>query len=416
MKRTTIVLGGGIVGISSALSLQERGHSVIVVDRKAPGRETSYGNAGLIQREAVEPYPLPRDPSELIQHAFGLSPAVHYHWRALPTILPKLIAYWRASTPARHAQISKEWATLIENSTSEHAQWIEQANAQELVTPKGFRFAWRQEHSFKAGVERAKRLQQTFGVQFRALGTDELLHEEPAITQRFVGAVHWTEPWAVSDPGELVSRYAALFAQRGGLIVQGDALSLQQTTNGWSVMTQDGLHEASDAIVALGPWADDALRPLGYHFPLFVKRGYHKHYQVERQLSMPLLCADDGVMLAPMRAGLRITTGAELTLRDAPATPVQLKMAERVAARALKIGKPVEDTAWLGARPCTPDMKPIIGAAPRHRGLWFNFGHAHQGFTLGPASARLLADMFDGKTPYINPAPFTAKRFDEVKQ
>jgi D-amino-acid dehydrogenase len=57
-------------------------------------------------------------------------------------------------------------------------------------------------------------------------------------------------------------------------------------------------------------------------------------------------------------------------------------------------------------------MKPVIGATARHRGLWFNFGHAHQGFTLGPASGRLLADLFDGSTPFIDPAPFSPRRFE----
>jgi D-amino-acid dehydrogenase len=66
---------------------------------------------------------------------------------------------------------------------------------------------------------------------------------------------------------------------------------------------------------------------------------------------------------------------------------------------------------WLGARPCTVDMKPVIGAAPRHRGLWFNFGHAHQGFTLGPASGRLLAELMTGELPYIDPAPYSPRRF-----
>jgi len=89
-----------MVGVGTALHLLERGHDVLLLDRKTPGRETSYGNAGLIQREAVEPYPLPRETGELFQHAFGLSAAVSYHWRAMPTLIPRLAAYWYASSCA----------------------------------------------------------------------------------------------------------------------------------------------------------------------------------------------------------------------------------------------------------------------------------------------------------------------------
>lgn len=411
MSRSVIVLGAGMVGVSSALYLQERGHQVLLLDRKAPGRETSYGNAGIIQREAVEPYPLPHAASEMVQHALGLSPAVSYHWQAMPALLPRLAAYWCASTSARHARISRDWATLIAHSTSEHAPWIEAAAAQDLVRKRGFHFAWREARGLREGLAKAQRYHDVHGVAFTALDGEALCAAEPALTRRFAGGVHWTDPWAVNDPGELVARYAALFVSRGGRLVRGDAASLKQTAAGWSVLSEEGPHEAQDAIVALGPWAEDLILPLGYRFPLFVKRGYHRHYHVERQLSMPLLCADDGVMLAPMAAGLRITTGAELARRDAPPSPVQLGMAEKVARQALALGAPVEAEPWLGSRPCTVDMKPVIGAAPRHRGLWFNFGHSHQGFTLGPATGRLLADLFDGSKPYVDATPFSPERF-----
>ena len=65
----------------------------------------------------------------------------------------------------------------------------------------------------------------------------------------------------------------------------------------------------------------------------------------------------------------------------------------------------------MGDHPCTPDMKPVIGPAPRQPGLWFNFGHAHQGFTLGAVSGRLLADLPEGETPFIVAAPYSAGRF-----
>ncbi|GAB4060617.1 FAD-binding oxidoreductase [Uliginosibacterium sediminicola] len=411
MTRSVIVLGAGMVGVSTALHLQARGHDVLLLDRKAPGRETSYGNAGLIQREAVEPYPLPREPADLLQHAFGLNAAVSYHWRALPSLLPRLAAYWYHSSPKRHARISRDWSTLIAHATSEHAEWIVSAGAQDLVKESGFRLAFRHAQSYAKGVAKARHYHDTYGVRFEALDSDALSAAEPALQQRFAGGVHWVDPWAVNDPGELVARYAALYQRRGGRLVSGDASTLRQTSHGWQVITAEGPQQASDVVVALGPWADDLIRPLGYHLPLFVKRGYHRHYQVERQLEMAVLCADDGVMLAPMSAGLRITTGAELALRDAPPSPVQLAMAEKVAARALALGAPLEATPWIGARPCTTDMKPVIGAAARHPGLWFNFGHAHQGFTLGPASGRLLADLFDSQTPFIKAEPFAPARF-----
>ncbi|MET0543882.1 MAG: FAD-binding oxidoreductase, partial [Variovorax sp.] len=82
------------------------------------------------------------------------------------------------------------------------------------------------------------------------------------------------------------------------------------------------------------------------------------------------------------------------------------------AARELiDLPEPVESVPWLGNRPCTVDMKPVMGPAPKHPGLWFNFGHSHQGFTLGPVSGRLLAEMIEGSQTLVDPAPFAATRF-----
>jgi len=112
-----------------------------------------------------------------------------------------------------------------------------------------------------------------------------------------------------------------------------------------------------------------------------------------------------------MARGKRLTTGAEFARIDAPPTPRQLAGAERAARELLALPDPVEVQPWLGARPCTVDMKPITGRAPRHPNLWFNFGHAHQGFTLGPVSARLLADLIENVEPFIDAGPFAATRF-----
>ena len=108
---------------------------------------------------------------------------------------------------------------------------------------------------------------------------------------------------------------------------------------------------------------------------------------------------------------MRITTGAEFARLDSPATPVQMDKAEALARELVDLPDRVEAQPWLGSRPCTGDLKPVIGPAPRHKGLWFHFGHSHQGFTMGPVSARLLAEQMDGDATVIDPTPFLPSRF-----
>jgi D-amino-acid dehydrogenase len=315
------------------------------------------------------------------------------------------------SEPQRHERISEHHARLIAPCLTEHEALIAKAGAADLVRRTGYLAVFREQRSFQEAARLADRLREAKGVRHAVLDAEALAAAEPALRRRLAGAIHWLDPWAVSDPGELVARYAALFEREGGRLAIGDAATLQPASGGWRVRTQDGTIEASQAVVALGPWSDALLRSLGYKLPLFVKRGYHRHYEGAPGPRLTMLDADRGVVLAPMRQGVRVTTGAEFADLGAPPTPVQLERAEVIARELFELPRPVEEQPWMGARPCTPDMLPVMGPAPRHPGLWFNFGHAHQGFTLGAVSGRLLAEMIEGDTPAVDPAPYAAARF-----
>jgi D-amino-acid dehydrogenase len=220
--------------------------------------------------------------------------------------------------------------------------------------------------------------------------------------------------------------------QEGGRLLRAELLHSERhraepIASGWRVHltpaegASSSLHEeAEHLVVALGPWSDGFIRRLGYRYPLFLKRGYHQHYTapasegIANRLHQPLLDAERGYALAPMARGLRLTTGAEFAAIDAPPQPVQLQRAERMARELLPLGEALPEAPWLGARPCTADMLPVMGPAPRHRGLWFNFGHAHQGFTLGPVAGRLLAEMMSSEAPCVDPAPYGPERFERT--
>ncbi len=411
MGSSILVLGAGMVGTCTALHLQQRGFDVVLVDRRAPGQETSFGNAGLIQREAVEPYAFPREPGFLLNAALGRGAEVHWHARGVWQMAGSLLRYFRHSHPAAHAQATEVYSRLIAHATDEHGLLMAAAGAQDLAMREGFRFVFRTPGALDEALQRASDLHTRFGVRYRAENTTELAQAEPALRVPLAGAVRWLDPWAVHDPGALVQRYADLFVARGGRCLTGDAASLQAQGAGWSVQTAEGRVQAAQAVLALGPWADGQIRTLGYRFPLFIKRGYHQHYRAPAQVHQPLLDAERGYVLAPMQRGLRLTTGAEFAPINAPASPVQLAKADALARELVDLGEPLPEPPWLGARPCTADMLPVMGPAPRHKGLWFNFGHAHQGFTLGPVAGRLLAEMVQGQGIWIDPAPYLPARF-----
>lgn len=410
MKFDVVILGGGIVGTSVALQLQRRGLAVALVDRKAPGNETSLGNAGLIQREGVYPYAFPRDFASLARYAGNRATDVRFHSMAMPKLLPFLFKYWYHSRADRHAKIARAYAPLIEHCVSEHRELIEAAGAQSLLRTGGWIKAFRSNRAFDRAVFEASRWKDEFGIEFETL-VDEVFREaEPSISPVLRAALRFTSSESICDPAGLVRAYAELFERLGGKVLVGDAMTLEPS---WRVSTQEGVVESESVVLAMGPWSGDVTAKFGYSLPLEVKRGYHMHYAAMpgTKLNQPVLDAEVGYMITPMVRGIRLTTGVELGLRDSPKTPVQLEAVEPFARDIFPLGERVDAEPWLGCRPCTPDMMPVIGPAPRHKNLWFAFGHAHHGLTLGAITGRLIAEMMTGERPVVDPRPFRADRF-----
>src|ERR1700722_5553540 len=412
-KADVLVLGAGMVGVSAALHLQQRGRDVILVDRhELAGEETSFGNAGIIESASVFPLMFPRNFGQILQYAMNRSPQVRYSLSDLPTSLPWLLRYFLASSPDRALHSAMAELPLIQRSLVEHEALTAEAGVPDLLRRTGWIKLFRSDATLANGVRDFERAGQ-YGVAGEVLDGKAIVAREPNLTGEFAGAVYYPAPGFVPDPGALAKAYAALFKRKGGRFLVGDARTLEQTDGGWRVGGPEGAASAREVVVALGPWSDLVFRPLGYPIPLGVKRGYHLHLAPRGNAALhhPVLDSDLGYLLAPMNRGIRLTTGVEFARRDAPPTPIQLERALPRAHALFPLGEPVDAKPWKGARPCLPDMVPVIGKAPRHEGLWFDFGHQHHGLTLGPAAGRLLAEMMTGETPFADPAPFAVERF-----
>ncbi|BBE71777.1 NAD(P)/FAD-dependent oxidoreductase [Oharaeibacter diazotrophicus] len=412
MTTDVVVFGAGIVGVSAALHLQARGRSVLLVDRTGVAAETSSGNAGLIERSSVIPYAFPRDPAALVGYALGRRIDGRYDPAFLPKIGGWLFSYWRHSAPARLAEAAAAMLPLIERSVAEHDALAADAGTLPTMRRTGWIEGYRSPASLADAVAEARALER-HGLAFDVMDPAALKAAEPQLKDAFVGGIHWRDPVSVPDPAAATRAYADLFLARGGRFSRGDARSLAVGRGDVRFETDDGPGLAGAAVVALGPWSNDVFAALGYRFPLAVKRGYHMHYAPAAApgLVRPVLDADVGYVLAPMTRGIRLTTGVEFADRDAPPDYRQLERCEPRAREVVGLGARVDATPWLGRRPALPDMRPVIGEAPRHAGLWFAFGHAHHGFTLGPVTGRLLAEMMTGGPTVVDPAPYAPSRF-----
>jgi len=405
-----VVLGAGMVGVSAGLAARQRGLSVIVVDRREPGSETSYGNAGILSSGSIFPLNTPALWKNLPKYLSNQHPALRWN---LPWAVANAGWVMRFLASAAQSQTKPRAVALhglISTSLKLHRDWIVQAGAGHRIRETGWLKAWRGDGVANAKAEQAALAE--YGIKSEVLDRQAISALEPNIIPAYrVGLLH-TQTASVDSPGAVVRDYASMLAGGGGAIRQSEIRQIEPQGDGWRVQLADGEIAARHVVVALGPWSAELLRPLGYRVPLAFERGYHQHFvpNPARKLLRPIHDADGGFVMTPMEQGIRVTCGVELTARDAPSNFSQLDTVVPLARSVIEFGDAVGER-WRGARPTLPDSLPMIGPAPRHRGLWLAFGNQHIGFTTGPGSGAAIAAVIAGGAPPFDTQAFAPSRY-----
>ena len=409
-----VVLGAGMVGIACALSLRQRGLTVTALDPLGPGAATSHGNAGVLARSSLMPFNHPGLWAQLPALLRGKNPGFRYH-------LPWLLGQWRWGLSfLSHARASafQETTTaldaLICHSTDVHRRWMAEAGIAHRRRDDGWLFLYRSQSAFEAGAFGRETLAR-FGVTTAALSSHDLRDLEPHLKPVFQRALWVRDASSVDSPAAVVQAYARLLVERGGRLQVTEATRLRRDDTGWRVDTGVGDSQHADhVVVALGPWSRDFLMDqFGLKLPMGFERGQHRHFQPAEGavLNRPVYDTGGGYVLAPMAQGLRLTTSVELNAQHAPANTVQLQAAEKAAREAMPLGERTSDPDWLGSRPTLPDCRPMIGECPGQDALWLALGHQHIGFSTGPGTGELLAQLMLREPPAIDPHPFRPQRF-----
>jgi D-amino-acid dehydrogenase len=405
-----IVLGAGIVGVSAAYAARQRGLTVILVDRREPGSETSHGNAGILSSGSISPLNNPSLWNALPKYLTNRHPALRWNPAWAFRNADWVVRFLANATASRLKPRATALHGLIRASLQLHREWIVKADSAQRIRETGWLKAWRSDAIVAAKQEQA--LLTEYGIASQLLDRQAISALEPNILPVYkVGLLH-TQTASVDSPGAVVKAYARMFMGSGGEIRQSDIKAITPDGDGWRVTLENGEISAQHVVVALGPWSADLLRPLGYRVPLAFERGYHREFKPNpaRALLRPIHDADGSFLMTPMEQGIRVTSGVELTDRDAPSSFAQIDQVEPAARSVVEFGEAIGET-WRGSRPTLPDSLPMIGAAPRHSGLWLAFGNQHIGFTTGPATGAAIAAMIGGATPSFDVGPFSPSRY-----
>ncbi len=412
--RSVAVLGAGMVGVSCALALQQRGFAVTLVDGQPPGEGTSHGNAGVFATSSVIPLNNPQLWRSLPRLLSNQTPQLRLHWPTVRRQAPWLLRFLWQTRPTAFQATAQALHQLIGLSMTTHSRWMPAAQVGHRLRTNGWLLLQRQPAT-PASTQWTRGLYDQLGVAYEALSAADLTDLEPALKPIFSHGLWLKDSASVDDPAAVVKAYADWLVQLGGRVWQRPATGLRRVERRWQVQLANHPDLSVDhVVVALGPWSAEWLSAhLGLKVPMAHERGYHLHYPLQSAspLHRPFHDASGGYVVSPMSQGLRLTSGVEFTHPNAPAQTQQLQQAEEAARQALDLGPALLPQAWVGSRPSLPDSRPVIGPSSRHPGLWLAFGHQHIGLSTGAGTGELLADLMSQTPARIDPTPFAAGRF-----
>lgn len=407
-----VIVGAGMVGLSTAWFLQERGVEVTVLDRKGVAAGASWGNAGWLTPGISTPLPEPAVLRYGLRAVLSPSSPVYIPPTANVRLIKFLTSFARHSTSARWRTAMASLVPINRCALSSFDTLADGGVEGQTEEAKSFLAAYR------TAAERAVLLEEIEhihaagqGIEFDVLTGDDARGIEPSLSDE-IGAAIRLHGQRFINPGDFVHRLADAVRQRGGTIREdAEVSSIDDDGRTVQVSTEFGHPETFDSVVlATGTWLGDFARQFGVKTVVQAGRGYSFSVAMEHVPAGPVYFPAQRVACTPL--GDRLRVAGMMEFRKPEAALDQRRIEAIVdAARPLLRGADLDSRRdeWVGSRPCTPDGLPLIGATRSPR-VFAAGGHGMWGITLGPATGRLLAETITtGRVP-AELAPFDPLR------
>jgi D-amino-acid dehydrogenase len=410
--RTAIVIGGGLVGMACAIALQSRGIATIVVDPVSVRRAASWGNAGHLAAEQVEPLASIATLLSVHRRLFRRGGALALPPRDVATWLPFAARLMVASGPARFAAGKAALSGALAEAIPAWRRLLARAGAPQLLREEGHFVVWETAATARRGCAFWEAAD-TGTARFRDATDAELARISSLMARRPAAAIRFTGTGQIADLGALGETLGTHFESLGGIQRCAAAAGLD-LSNGAAVVTLDsGEVLAADAVVLAAGVGSKALgEKLGYRIPLIAERGYHIEGDPANwpQDLPPLVLEDRSMIVTRFASGIRAASFVEFAAASSPPDPAKwARLRSHVASLGLPFGEPVRQ--WMGARPTLPDYLPAIGRSSRAQNLFYAFGHQHLGLTLSAVTGEAIGALVAGEPPPIDLSRFDLERF-----
>ncbi len=407
-----VILGAGVVGVSSAWYLSKAGHEVTVVDRQPnAGLETSFANGGQISVSHAEPWSNPHAPKRALSWMGREDAPLLFRLRWDPALFDWSWRFLRECTPGRTHENIRDIVRLALYSRDELGLLREETGIRYNQLKRGILHVYTDQKEFEAAIE-ASRIMREFGCERYPVDADTCVEIEPALRAArpiLIGG-DFTAADESGDACTFTQKLAELCRGRGVDFRFGTTVErLTETAgrvDGVVVRSEDGREtlRADAYVVALGSYTPLALRPLGIRLPVYPAKGYSATIPLsEKSVAPTVAMTDDGHKIVFSRLGqhLRVAGTAEFNGYNMELNDVRCQaLITRTHQLFPELRPAGEPEFWCGLRPSTPSNVPFVGTT-KLPNLFLNTGHGTLGWTMACGSGRALADVVSGKTPAI---------------
>jgi len=411
MADRIVVIGAGIVGVSTALWLCRAGKTVTLIDRLPPGEGTSHGNAGVLAACSIVPVTTPglvgKSPKLLLDSDFPL----FLRWSYLPKLAPWLIKYLSHANDRDTRRIAAGLEHIVGDTVEQHMALSSDTCAEKWVRKSDYIFAYTNRAAYEADSY-VWELRRKAGFTCIEVEGDAVREIEPSLGPSITFLAVLKDHGYVLSPGKYVKALAEVFRDMGGEIVQAEVCDFDLSAGRIRcVMTDQGEYPCQSAVLATGVWSKPLAKKLNLSIPLESERGYHIVYKnPSHALKAPVMVASGKFVATPMEEGIRCAGVVEFGGLNAGPSKAPLALLRKKVRDAFPDLSCEEEIEWLGHRPAPSDSLPLIGEIGAS-GVYSALGHHHIGLTGGPKTGRLVADLITDKGINIDMTPYDPDRF-----
>ncbi len=411
MQPQVIVVGAGVVGLSTALALQARGLSVVVLDREGPAAGASAGNAGAFAFTDILPLASPgilkKAPKWLLDPLGPLSVPPAYALK----IAPWMFRFWRACAPSRVAASTTAQTALMDLSKAELEPFLTATGTLPMLEKKGNLQVYESKAELEASLP-GWAAREAHGIAFRHMDAAEMAALQPGLSPRFTHGTFTPGWFSISDPKLYTLALAERFRANGGQIERAEVRALRAVNGGVEVLTTGAERRAGHVVLAAGAHSHRIAHSVGDRIPLETERGYNTTLPQDAfDLRTQVTFGGHGFVVTRLSTGIRVGGAVELGGLDLPPNFRRSEAMLKKAQSFLPGLKPAGGVQWMGFRPSLPDSLPALGPARATPRVIHAFGHGHLGLTQSPGTARIVADLITGAPAAIDLTPFSPQRF-----